>query len=257
MKRSRSPQAAIDTTRQASYPFESEASDHAETPLVAYQHIAPLLHSLAKQLGKTAASLTIWDPFFCAGLMVRHLGSLGFTSVLNRNEDAWQFIGPDATRKPPAHDVLVTNPPFSGANISKLLQHCQQTQQPWLLLLPEFVLRKPYYYSFREAMGQRRLVFLGPSVCPYEFEVPSSTVATSGLSRAQVRAGYFQCIWFVWLGKHHDRILHEWTDAEGCMLTAHVETLPKLAPAPRITPAERRWRRKLKRKAAAATDDHV
>ena len=95
----------------AEHPFESEPGDHAETPLEAYQHIAPLLSRLARRLDKTAASLSIYDPYYCEGGMMRHMNQLGFESVYNRCED---FYAIQAAGQVPEYDILVTNPPFSG-----------------------------------------------------------------------------------------------------------------------------------------------
>lgn len=41
--------------------FSTEASDNCETPDEAYSDLAPLLRALASLLGKTAATLRIWD----------------------------------------------------------------------------------------------------------------------------------------------------------------------------------------------------
>jgi len=49
------------------HPFATEYGDHFETPREAYAHLAPALAFLAARLGKTPASLRIYDPFFCAG----------------------------------------------------------------------------------------------------------------------------------------------------------------------------------------------
>lgn len=64
----------------------AEYGDHFETPLVAYQDVAPVLSELANKLGKTPATLQIWDPYYCEGRVCKHLASLGFTSVTNKNK---------------------------------------------------------------------------------------------------------------------------------------------------------------------------
>jgi hypothetical protein len=60
--------------------------DHFETPLRAYEDVAEVLSLLAKRLGKTPATLRLWDPYFCEGRAVRHLAALGFTSVHHENK---------------------------------------------------------------------------------------------------------------------------------------------------------------------------
>ena len=43
----------------------------------------------------------------------------------------------------PEHDVVVTNPPFSGDHVSKILRFCSRRgAKPWFLLLPNFVYLK-------------------------------------------------------------------------------------------------------------------
>jgi hypothetical protein len=51
------------------------------------------------------------DPFYCEGAVVKHLNSLGFQSVIHKNEDFWNHV---QRKSVPDYDVLVTNPPFSG-----------------------------------------------------------------------------------------------------------------------------------------------
>jgi hypothetical protein len=72
--------------------FKVDYNDHFETPRVAYADIVPFLHALSSQVKKTDAELSIYDPYWCEGSMVAHLGSLGFTSVINRNRDFYADI---------------------------------------------------------------------------------------------------------------------------------------------------------------------
>eukprot|EP01045_Picozoa_sp_COSAG04_P000333 COSAG04_NODE_7_length_45988_cov_220.188869_18_plen_76_part_00 len=53
--------------------------------------------------------------------MVHHLQRLGFESVYNRNEDFYAAIEDGRT---PEHDVVVTNPPYSGDHAARLLRWC-------------------------------------------------------------------------------------------------------------------------------------
>ena len=125
----------------------TDARDHAETPLVAYQHLEPLLFRLALALGRTKATLRIYDPYYCAGSAARHLASLGFTSVVNRNEDCYAAW---AEGRAPEFDVLLTNPPFSADHIPRALAFAVRSGKPWAMLVPEFCARKAY---FRPALG--------------------------------------------------------------------------------------------------------
>ena len=49
------------------HPFQISASDHCETPRDAYEDIVPFLEKIARDLGKTRESLTIYDPYYCEG----------------------------------------------------------------------------------------------------------------------------------------------------------------------------------------------
>ncbi|CAN0163083.1 unnamed protein product, partial [Ectocarpus fasciculatus] len=116
------------------YPFEVEECDHCETSERAYSDIAPLLSALAAELGKPAQDLVIYDPYYCQGSTVGRLASLGFPRVHNRKEDFYEVV---KNGKVPEHDVVVTNPPFSGEHVPKILEFCaRQGAKPWFLLLP-------------------------------------------------------------------------------------------------------------------------
>jgi hypothetical protein len=89
--------------------FAAAEDDHCETAPEAYAHIADLLMLVALSIGKTAETLRIYDPYYCNGAVVRHLGALGFASVYNTNEDFYAVL---AEGRLPAFDVIVTNPPY-------------------------------------------------------------------------------------------------------------------------------------------------
>ena len=57
-----------------------------------YRDIAEVLQQLALRLGKSNATLRIYDPYYCEGSMVLHLRSLGFSCVYNHNEDFYKRI---------------------------------------------------------------------------------------------------------------------------------------------------------------------
>lgn len=62
---------------------------HSESPLEAYEDVAPILDVLAKGLGKTRESLQIYDPYFCNGSVRKNLASLGFTQVSGLEVTLW------------------------------------------------------------------------------------------------------------------------------------------------------------------------
>jgi hypothetical protein len=140
--------------------------------------------------GKAPAELRIYDPYFCAGGTVRNLAALGFTHVINRNEDfylaieegalslslslGWGILNPLRTMPVltgwphagtvPEHDVVVTNPPYSEDHVARALTFCAANLathgRPWLMLLPNYVYAKDYYRpalreGAREGVEQR------------------------------------------------------------------------------------------------------
>ena len=122
--------------------FAADEDDHCETAPEAYRDVAPLLHLLAAHLGKTPAELRVYDPYFCNGAVARHLAALGFTSVHNVNEDFYEV---DASGRVPAHDVLLTNPPYSADHPARLLRFIARNGTPWLALMPNWVAARDYY----------------------------------------------------------------------------------------------------------------
>jgi len=62
----------------------------------------------------------------------------------NKCEDFYARI---AANDVPQHDVLVTNPPYSGGNVEKLLQFCATKRPPFALLMPNWVYMKPCVLS--------------------------------------------------------------------------------------------------------------
>jgi len=158
------------------HPFEVDDSDHCETPLKAYQDLEVVLDRLLllvededdivindddndkkeKKKRKQRSELRIYDPYYCDGGVNHKLSSMGFTNVINNNRDFYKDI---ETNSIPEYDVLVTNPPYSGIHIEKLLQYIvsmtssstsennynKNRNKPCFLLLPHFVYTKDYY----------------------------------------------------------------------------------------------------------------
>ena len=145
----------------AALAFVAEAADHAESPVEAYTDISPVLHALATARGVLPAALRVYDPYYCNGAVVRHLGALGFVSVRNVNED---FYAAAAANAMPPMDVLLTNPAYSGDHIPRLLAICSALRgsTPLLLLLPAYVLHKPYWRGCAAALAGRELLLLYP-----------------------------------------------------------------------------------------------
>lgn len=157
--------------------FEADWNDHCETDVSAYRHLVLLLRHVARLTGYAVAEdsprceLRIWDPYYCRGASARLLASLGFPQVHNVNED---FYAVAAERRCPVHDVLVSNPPYSGDHIERCTRFCATSKRPWCLLLPNWVHAKPWYKDMAEhgAFGALAPFFLGPVRKAYNFRIP-------------------------------------------------------------------------------------
>lgn len=93
-----------------------------------------------------------------AGSVISKLGSLGFKKVTNRCEDFYATIAEGCV---PAHDVVVTNPPYSADHMERILRFCSQQNgtTPWLVLMPHFVYTKNYYEN---ALGGATPFYIAP-----------------------------------------------------------------------------------------------
>ena len=109
------------------YSFQVDDTDHCETPMQAYKDLLDVLDRIAKSLNKKRSNLIIYDPYYCDGGVKKKLFSYGFTSVINRNRDFYEDIKKKNT---PEYDVLITNPPYSGVHMEKLLDFCSKICMP-------------------------------------------------------------------------------------------------------------------------------
>ena len=144
------------------YPYETCEDDHCESPEAAYKDIAPFLRRLALALNKKEADLLVYDPYFCEGSVVERLKGAGFENVYNRKED---FYSSDTQK--PDYDVLVTNPPYSGDHLEKLLSFCLEQKKPFFLLLPNYVYMKSYYSK----LSPQNMFYVSP-VSRYLYTTP-------------------------------------------------------------------------------------
>lgn len=104
-----------------SFPYPVDSDDHCETPFVAYEHVSPLLRSLALSTTTKRSSsfpFVIYDPYYCDGGTTTKLARLGHRHVRHAREDcyaAWE--DPSVAT---SFDVLLTNPPYSGDHLERL-----------------------------------------------------------------------------------------------------------------------------------------
>ena len=181
------------------YSFEVDDTDHCETPLQAYRDILDVLDRLAKSLHKTRATLRIYDPYYCDGGVKKKLASFGFTSVINRNRDFYDDIDKNLT---PGYDVLVTNPPYSGMHMEKILAFCSEcstkTQKPFLLLLPHFVYTKDYYQRALSLKVSSSVFFLVPEA-RYGYIPPAwveEKMGSKALEQGKTITAPFPSFWY-------------------------------------------------------------
>jgi hypothetical protein len=160
----------------APYKFEVDYNDHFETPFAAYRDLQPFLSLVMK-----AATGVIFDPYYCQGRVREYLARLGFRNVFNENADFYATV---RARRVPPHDVLVTNPPYSGDHKQRLLEYLLQQQpsrklRPFALLLPAYTATKSYWRSFVDATETAHgdasvFLYLMPPAS-YEYDHPEGT----------------------------------------------------------------------------------
>lgn len=142
--------------RTIQHAFTPDPNDHCETSPLAYRHIAPILQLVAAALNKPPTSLRIWDPYYCAGSVQRHLRAVGFPLVHNMNEDFYKVV---ASGKLPEHDVLVTNPPYTADHVERFIRFAVRNRKPWFLLVPDYFAHR---LNYAPALGAVRPVYLCP-----------------------------------------------------------------------------------------------
>mmetsp|Transcript_57483 Transcript_57483/g.140307 ORF Transcript_57483/g.140307 Transcript_57483/m.140307 type:complete len:376 (-) Transcript_57483:877-2004(-) len=196
--------ASSSSTTVADFPFETEPDDHCESPAEAYEDIVPILQALAGKLKKPQQELSIYDPYYCDNRVARNLASLGFPKVYNRKEDCYK-VWNDVPRYP-SNDILVTNPPYSGEHMEKLIQHITEHQRqrgrPFALLLPVFVHKKDYFERVtnpkRGHPGFCSPIFLVPHK-RYIYQPPRN-FREKTVSDTHKKSSPFPSMWYLWGG---------------------------------------------------------
>ncbi|KNC78088.1 hypothetical protein SARC_09466 [Sphaeroforma arctica JP610] len=182
-------------TTDIHHPFPANSDDHCESPPEAYLHIEGVLGLVAEVKGCTRAQLRIYDPYYCAGAMAQHLGELGFTNVYNKCEDFYRVIAQGTV---PEHDVVVTNPPYSGDHVDRLLQWVSGNGKPFLLLMPNYFCAKPYYAP---ALGGEDRVGAEMSyLCPrkrYNYWTPKGMREADKVQKQHTGAGGYRTSPFI------------------------------------------------------------
>ena len=141
---------------EITHAFEVDPDDHCETSPEAHGNVINFLAKIAERVGKRPSDLVIYDPYYCAGGTKRSFATLGFKNVINPNEDFYDVLARDAV---PTHDVLITNPPYSADHVERCLtfaaENLEKHARPYFLLLPSYVVNKPYYVDALLTGGAR------------------------------------------------------------------------------------------------------
>jgi hypothetical protein len=175
------------------FSFVVDDTDHCETPASAYSDLLTLLDACCRIYGKNRRTLRIYDPYYCNGAVIHHLGKLGFMDVYNQCED---FYSVQAADKTPQYDVLVTNPPYSGEHIEKILSFCTSSGKPWFCLLPHWVYTKSYYNRHGHNVW-----YLVKHTVRYAYEPPKWVEAGNGstaIDKGRQRTAPFPSFWYCW-----------------------------------------------------------
>ena len=218
-------------SKTSRFPYLTDDSDHCETPLIAYQHVKLALEFIfchlyqeRKNTNKRQTNdttFTLWDPFYCNGAAKRHLltvlknvekekfvdnrkkrnrGSIMF-DILHEPCDFYKLVQTSETI--PHHDMMITNPPYSGSHIEKLFTHCHSKyfeNKPFALLLPNWVARKKEYKT--HLIKGMTLIYLTPVQQTYTYVMPEwakrpgTHVQTDGLTTP------YHSSWYLYAGNN-------------------------------------------------------
>ena len=107
----------------------------------------------------------------------------------------------------PPHDVVVTNPPYSGDHVHRLLDFCRTHDRPYLLLMPNYVAAKPDFLARVSGAERPPPVY----VCPrkrYCYWTPKAMRAKDKMqghvSALGHRTSPFASFWYVELSPRCD-----------------------------------------------------
>ncbi len=91
------------------------------------------------------------------------------------------------------YDVLVTNPPYSGDHMERLVAFLAARKQPFAILVPNFVVKKPYHKTLLEPL---RPFFLVPRA-RYIY-LPPKGAREKKASDTHKKTSPFVTLWHVW-----------------------------------------------------------
>eukprot|EP00750_Incisomonas_marina_P019328 INCI3290.2.p1 GENE.INCI3290.2~~INCI3290.2.p1 ORF type:complete len:302 (-),score=35.29 INCI3290.2:116-1021(-) len=183
------------SSRSSRSDFGTVKADDCETSFRAVQDIAPFVEAVADVIGKSRESVVVYDPYYCKGSVSAHWKKLGFKNFVNRDAD---FYAQARSKETPRHDVLVTNPPYSGDHIRRLLDFATKpplnkqprsnhklhqagssgdeidgkevpTFTPFAILIPTHVLAQNWVGDLLQRRGLPPMAYVAPSQQRYSF----------------------------------------------------------------------------------------
>ena len=171
------------------YPYPTDYNDHFETPLRAYTDILPLVQGVMdERLGtphsnteNNSSEFTIYDPYFCTGraksLLEQAFGDC--KQQIRIKHEMRDFYKDLQQNKLPEHDILVTNPPYSGNHKERCLEFAvnqlKRRGRPFFLLMPNYVASKEYFRKVVLEANIQTLYVAPSSSQPYEYDHPEGT----------------------------------------------------------------------------------
>jgi len=162
--------------------------------------------------------------------VVRHLAKLGFPHVHNVNEC---FYGAQAAGTLPEHDVVVTNPPYSGMHPQLLLRHLARCGKPWAALMPNWVYARDYYRSELPPSARpfyivprKRYYYWTPRGRRSDVSGSGSKAKTHGHTNAALGARTSPFISFWYCGGLPSKAVKRLRPPEGCVLARSLDELP-------------------------------
>merc|ERR1712150_110152 len=217
-------------------------------PIQAYKDIAMLLDKLCGS--KQKKKLSIYDPYYCNGAVIRNLEEIGYTNVYNQKEDCYEVwsTSSSSSNEYPDFDIFLTNPPYSDEHIPKLMEHLTARKskfgitknRPWFLLMPNWVHRKDYYRNALDQAGIRPFYLVPKKRYVY---LPPKNFRDKKISDVHKKSSPFVSMWYIWGG----------TQQKTDMLIDHYNKSMNSGSGPscdlaRSTSALRDLRRKVKKK---------
>jgi len=187
-------------TEMLDFPYPTDSNDHCETPEQAYIDVVSILKRISKKIAKVKKSkhLKIYDPYYCNGGVIDKLSLLGYPKVHNEKVDCYSVW---ESGNLPDFDVLVTNPPYSGDHIEKLIKFLSSKKfgnKPWMLLCPEFVHKKDYYTELMKK--KKRPLYIVPN--KRYIYLPPRGFREKKASATHKKSSPFTSYWYIWGGSN-------------------------------------------------------